>query len=103
MQRLKRWGGQPVSAQTIRSNLHQTGMHGSHLRRKPLLKTIHKKTRKQLDEDMSTKHMDYWNYVLWSDKMKINLVGFDGFKHLWRRPDKCVMPIVKHYGGIVMV
>ena len=26
---------------------------------------------------MSTKHMDYWNHILWSDEMKINLFGSD--------------------------
>ena len=57
---------------------------------------------------MSVKHMDYWNHVLWSDEMKINLFGSDGFKHVWRRPgeeykDKSVMPTVKHGGGNVMV
>ena len=57
---------------------------------------------------MSTKHMDYLNYVLWSDEMNINLFGSDGFKHVWRQPgeeykDKCVMPTVKHGGGNVMV
>ena len=57
---------------------------------------------------MSTKHMDYWNHVLWSDEMKINLFGSDGFKYVWRQPgeefkDKCVMPTVKHGGGNVMV
>ena len=101
-------GGQPVSAQTIRRTLHQIGVHGCPPRRKPLLKTIHKKARKQFAEDMSTKHMDYWNHVLWSDEMKINLFGSDGFKHVWQRPgeeykDKCVMPTVKHGGGNVMV
>ena len=60
-------GGQPVSAQTIRRTLHQIGVHGCHPRRKPLLKTIHKKASKKFAEDMSTKHMDYWNHVLWSD------------------------------------
>ena len=53
---------------------------------------------------MSTKHMDYWNHVLWSDEMKINLFDSDGFKYVWRRPgedykDKCV----KYSGGNVMV
>ena len=52
-------GGQPISAQTIRHTLHQIGMHGCHPRKKPLLKTIHKKACKQFDEDMSTKHMSY--------------------------------------------
>ena len=73
-------GGQPVSAQIIRRTLHQISAHGCHPRRKPLLKTIHKKASKQFAEDMSTKHMDYWNQVLQSDEMKINLFGSDGFK-----------------------
>ena len=38
-------GGQPVSTQTIRRTLHQIGVHGSYPKRKPLLKTIHKKAR----------------------------------------------------------
>ena len=75
-------GVQPVSAQTIRRTLHQIGVNSCHPRRKPLLKTIHKKACKQFVEDMSTKHMDYWNHVLWSDEMKINLFGSDGFKHV---------------------
>ena len=108
LQRLKRWGGQPVSAQTIRHILHQIVVHGCHPRQKPLLKTIHKKARKQFAEDMSTKHIDYWNHVLWSDEMKINLFGSDGFKHVWRRPgeeykDKCVMPTAKHGDGNVLI
>ena len=101
-------GDQPVSAQTIRHTLHQIGVHGCYSRRKPLLKTIHKKASKQFAEDMSTKPMDYWNHVLWSDEMKINLFGSDGFKHVWRRPgeeykDKCVITTVKHGGGNIMV
>ena len=83
-------------------------MHGCHPWRKSLLKTIHKKARKQFAEDMSTKNMDDWNHDLWSDEIKINLFGSDGFKHVWRRPgeeceDKCVMPTDKHGGGNVMV
>ena len=71
--------GQLVNAQTIRCTLHQIGVHSCHPRRKPLLKTIYKKARKQFVEDMSIKHMDYRNHVLWSIEMKINLFGSDGF------------------------
>ena len=79
---IEKVGSQPVSAQTISRTLHQIGVHGCYSRRKPLLKTIHKKACKQFAEDMSTKHIDYWNHVLWSDEMKINLFGSDGFKHV---------------------
>ncbi len=101
-------GGQHVSAQTIRRTLHQIGLHGCHLRRKPLLKMMHKKACKQFAEDKQTKDMDYWNLVLWSDETKINLFGSDGVKRVWRQPgeeykDKCVLPIVKHGGGSVMI
>ena len=77
-------GGQPNSAQIIHRTLHLIGVNGCHPRRKTLMRTIHKKACKQFAEDMSTKHMDYWNHVLWSDEMKINLFGSDGFKHVWR-------------------
>ncbi len=88
-------GGQPVSAQTIRRTLHQIGLHGCRPRRKPLLKMIRKKARKQFAEDKQTKDMDYWNHVLWSDETKINLFGSDSVKRVWRQPgdeykDKCV-------------
>ncbi len=75
-------GGQPVSAQTIRRTLHQIGLHGCCPRRKPLLKMMHKKARKQFAEDKQTKDMDYWNHVLWSDETKINLFASDGVKHV---------------------
>ena len=52
-------GGKPVNAQTIHRTLHEIGVYGCHPQRKPLLKTIYKKARKQFAEDMSTKHMDY--------------------------------------------
>ena len=50
--------------------------------------------------------MNYWNHVLWSDETKINLFGSGG--GVWRQQDeeykdKCVLPIVKHGGGGVMV
>ncbi len=101
-------GGQHVSTQTIRHTLHPIGLHGCHPRRKPLLKMMHKKARKQFAKDKQTKDMDYWNRVLWSDETKINVCGSDGVKRMWRQSgeeykDKCVLPTIKHGGGSVMV
>ncbi len=70
-------GGQPVSAQTMRCTPHEIDLHGCRPRRKPLLKMMHKKARKQFAEDKQTKDMDYRNRVLWSDETKINLFVSD--------------------------
>ncbi len=70
-------GGQPVSAQIIHRTLHQIGLHGCRPRRKPLLKMMHKQACKQIAEDKQTKNVDYWNHVLWSDEIKINVFGSD--------------------------
>ncbi len=69
---------------------------------------MHKKTHKQFAEDKQTNDMDYWNHVLWFDETKINLFGSDGVKRVWRQlgekyKEKCVLPIIKHGGGSVMV
>ncbi len=42
-------------------------------KKKPLLKIMQKKARKQFTEDKQTKDMDYWNHVLWSEETTINL------------------------------
>ena len=45
---------------TIRRTLHQIGVHGCHPRRKPLLKTIHKKASKQFSDAVCTLQQRTW-------------------------------------------
>ena len=57
---VERVGGALGSAQTIRRTLHQIGLNGCHPRRKPLLKMMHQRARKDFfSEDKQTKGMDY--------------------------------------------
>ncbi len=69
---------------------------------------MHKKAHKQFAEDKQTKDIIYWNHILWSDEIKINVFCSEGVKRVWRQPgeeykDNCVFPTVKHGGGSVVV
>ena len=68
-------GGQPVSAQTICRTLHWIGMHGCHPRRKPLLKTIHKKASKTV----------CWRHVNKAHRLRkpCPMVWWDEDKFVW--------------------
>ncbi len=100
--------GQLISAQTIQHTLQQVGLHGHHLRRKPLLKLAHNKVCKQFTEGNLAKSINYWNHVLWSDESKVNLLVSDGVQNVWRHPgeeyqENCALPTIKHGGGSIMV
>ncbi len=102
------WGGQPVSAQTIRCTLHQICLHGCRPRRKPLLKMMHKKACKQFAEDNQIREHGLLEPCL--------VVWWDQDKHIWYRwcqaslaatrwgvQRQVCLPIVKHGGGSVIV
>ena len=103
LQRLKRWGGQSVSAQTIRHTLHQISW------------LLPQEEASSEDDTQESPQTVCWRHVnkahgllepcpmVWWDED-----SFVWFKHVWWRPgeeckDKYVMPTVKHGGGNVMV
>ncbi len=100
--------GVTISRDTIRRTLQRNGMHGCRPRKKPLLKPRHKKARLEFARAHADKDEDYWDSILWSDETKINVLGTDGFKTLWRLKgeeykEKCMVPSVKHGGGSVLM
>ncbi len=100
--------GVTISRDTIWRTLQRNGMHGCRPRKKPLIKPRHKKARLEFARAHADKDEDYWDSILWSDKTKINVLGIDGFKTVWRRKgeeykEKCMVPSVKHGGGSVLM
>ena len=62
--------------------------------------------------DFAHAHKDWtvedWKRVIWSDETKINCLGSDGHKWVWKRPgeglnDRLVKGTVKFAGGSVMI
>ncbi len=77
--------GVTISRDTIRRTLQRNGMHGCRPRKKPLLKPRHKKVRLDFARAHADKDEDYWDSILWSDEIKINVFGTDGFQTVWHR------------------
>ena len=77
-------------------------------RKHPLLSAKHHKARL----DYAHAHKDWtvedWKRVVWSDETKINCLGSDGRKWVWKRPgeglsDRLVEGTVKFEEGSVMI
>ncbi len=65
--------GVNISHDTIRHTLQRNGVHGCRPRKKPLLKSRHKKVHLAFARAHADKDEDYWDSILWSDETKINV------------------------------
>lgn len=97
-----------VSNQTIRNVLRAANLRGRAKVKKPLLTHRHRKRR--LDFAYTYRHFtpEDWARVIWSDETKINRMGSDGKRYVWKAPGeglskRTVQPTVKHGGGSTMV
>ena len=100
---------QPISAQTIRRCLKTVGLKAVTKKKMPLLSSRHRKERM----DFAVAHKDWtvedWKRVVWSDETKINRLGSDGKKWVWKKQgenrvgDRLVEGTMKFGGGSVMV
>ena len=77
-------------------------------KKRPLLSAKHCKSHL----DFAHAHKDWtvedWKKVIWTDKTKINCLGLDGRKWVWKRPgkglnDRLVEGTVKFGEGSVMI
>ena len=91
-----------------RQGLKKAGMKAVVKKKKPLLTKAHRKAR--VDFALEHQHwtMDDWKKVVWSDETKINRLGSDGRKWVWKRPgeklnDRLTEPTVKIGGGSLML
>ncbi len=105
---LKNITNQSLSPTTVRRHLKKAGIKAVVKTKCPLLSIKHRKA-----------HLDYvyahkdWTVkdqerVIWSDKTKINCLGSDGCKWVWKRPeeglsDRLVKGTVKFGGGSVII
>jgi len=105
---LKQITNHSLTSQTTRNHLKKTGMKAVVKAKRPLLTTKHRKARL----DFAIAHRDWtledWKTVVWSDETKINRLGSDGRKWVWKRPgeslnDRLVKGTVKFGGGSLMM
>ena len=105
---LKTITNQSLSPTTVWRHLKKAGMKAVVKRKCPLLSAKHRKAHL----DYAHAHKDWtvedWKRVVWSDDIKINHLGSDGCKWVWKRPgeglsDRLVEGTVKFRGGSVMI
>ena len=94
---------------TISRALYHTGFHSSRSPRKvPLLKTKHIKDRLKFVETYEKKGMQFWEKVIWSDEMKVELFRRSTTTSVWRKNGTAFKkhntnPTVKSGGGFIMI
>jgi DDE superfamily endonuclease len=77
-------------------------------RKRPFLKPAHRKARLEFAERHQEWTMEDWKRVIWSDETKINHLGSDGRKYVWKDVgeglnDRLAEGTVKFGGGNLMM
>ena len=99
---------QSISSQTVRRNLREAGLRPVVKRKRPLLSKRHRKDRLDWAERCKEYTLEDWKRVIWTDETKINRLGSDGRKWVWKEVgeplnDRLVESTVKFGGGNVMM
>jgi hypothetical protein len=99
---------QSISVSTVCRNLKKAGLRPVVKRKRPLLKPHHWKARLQFAESHREWTLEDWKRVIWSDETKINCLGSDGRKWVWKEvgeglSDRLVEGTQKFGGGNMMM
>ena len=100
---------QPLSPNKVHHHLTKSGMKAVVKQKHPLLSSKHHKA--WLDFAYAHRHwtIEDWKKVVWSDKTKINCLGLDGCKWVWKKAGegsvihRLVAGTVKFEGGSLMM
>jgi hypothetical protein len=99
--------GESTSVRTVCRALKEAGMKAVVKKKRPKLTKRHRRERM----DFALAHKEWtvkdWMRIVWSDGTKINCLGSDGRKWVWKRAgeglsDRVVEEIVKFGGGNLM-
>jgi len=98
----------PVSAQTVRRVLKNHSFKAVTKKKKPLLSAVHRKRRLAFALKYKEWTVEDWKRVIWSDETKINRIGSDGKRWVWKQVgegliEREVQGTVKFGGGNIMV
>jgi len=99
---------QHCSTETICCGLKKSGLRAAPKKKCPLLSSNHKKARMDFALAHENWTIDDWKRVIWSDETKINCLGSDGRKWVWkergeRLSDRLVQGTLKFGGGSLMM
>ena len=97
-----------ISAQTVRRTLKNMGMKAVVKKKKPFLSARHKSQRLDFALQHQYWTIDDWKRVIWSDETKVNRLGPDGRKWVWRTineplQERLVQGTMKYHGGNLMM
>ena len=96
--------GTAVTKRTISNTLHREGLKSCWARKVPLLKKAHVRARLKFAKEHLDDPEEAWEKVMWSDETKIDLLGINSIRRVWRKRNteynpKNTIPTVKHGGG----
>lgn len=107
-EKVRELGGSPISVQTVRNRIHESGFAGRVARIKPFIATRNKRRRLAFSKTHQLKDSSYWNRIVFSDESKFMVGGSDGKVMVWRKPHEeflpqCLKPSFKSGRVSVMV